>query len=84
LYPFFNFEFALNLFMSDVGCSFGELPSMSLVSLCFLMTAIWFSYFHPNCLGYAEHGVDETLKNSTLMRHWIYTRVENLYQLVSY
>jgi hypothetical protein len=35
---------------------------MSLVSLCFSMAAIWFSYFNPNCLGYTQNGVDETLK----------------------
>jgi hypothetical protein len=63
LYPFSYFEFALNLFMGEVGCSLAELSSMSLVSFCFSMAAIWFSYFNPNWLGYAQHGVDETLKN---------------------
>jgi hypothetical protein len=29
-----------------------NLPSMSLVSFCFSMSAIWFSHFNPNCLGY--------------------------------
>jgi hypothetical protein len=38
---------------------------MSLVSFCFSMATIWFSYFNPNCLGYAAHGVDETLKIQT-------------------
>ncbi len=47
--------------MSDVGCSLAEPSVMSLVSFCFSMAAIWFSYFNPNCLGYAQHGVDETL-----------------------
>jgi hypothetical protein len=41
---------------------FLNLPSMSLVSFCFSMSAICFSYFNPNCLGYTQHGVDETLK----------------------
>jgi hypothetical protein len=49
--------------MSEVGCSLVELSSMSLVSFCFPMAAIWFSYFNPNWLGYAQHGVDETLEN---------------------
>jgi hypothetical protein len=49
--------------MSEVGCSLAEHSSMSLVSFCFSMVAIWFSYFNPNSLGYAQHGVDETLKN---------------------
>jgi hypothetical protein len=62
LYPLSYVEFALNLFMSDVGCSLAELASMSLVSLSFSMAAIWFSYFEPSCLGCANHGVDETLK----------------------
>jgi hypothetical protein len=69
LYPFSYFEFALKLFMSDVSCSLAEPSSTSLVFLFFLyasfyfaMAAIWFSYFNPNCLGYAQHGVDETLK----------------------
>jgi len=59
LYPFSYFEFALNLFMSEVGCSLAELPSMSLfVSFCFSMAATWFSNINPNCLGYAQHGMD--------------------------
>ncbi len=33
LYPFSYFEFALNLFMSEVGCSLAELSSMSLLFL---------------------------------------------------
>jgi hypothetical protein len=51
--------------MSDVGCSLAKPLSMSLVSFYFSMHAIWFSYFNPNCLGYAQHGVDETLKNQS-------------------
>jgi hypothetical protein len=35
---------------------------MALISFCFSMVAIWFSYFNLNCLGYAQHQVDETLK----------------------
>jgi hypothetical protein len=49
--------------MGEVGCSLAQLSSISLVSFCFSMAAIWFSYFNPNSLGYAQHGVDETLKN---------------------
>jgi hypothetical protein len=49
--------------MSDVGCSLAEPSIMSVFSFYFSMAAIWFSYFNPNCLGYAQHGVDETLKN---------------------
>jgi hypothetical protein len=35
------------------------------VSCCFMfsMAGIWFSYLNPNWLGYAQHRVDETLKN---------------------
>jgi hypothetical protein len=50
--------------MSDVGCIFVEPSSMALVPLCFSMAAIWFLYFNLNCLGYAQHQVDETLKSN--------------------
>jgi hypothetical protein len=57
LYPFSYFEFALNL--SEVGCSLAKLLSMSLL---FLSVFQWlqsgFSYINPNCLGYAQHGMD--------------------------
>jgi hypothetical protein len=48
--------------MSDVGCTLVERSSMAHVSFCFSMVAIWFSYFNLNCLGYAQHQLDETLK----------------------
>ncbi len=62
LCPCSYFEFAFNPCMSDVGCTFVEPSSMALISFCFSMVAIWFSYFNLNCLGYAQHQVDETLK----------------------
>ncbi len=50
LCPCSHFEFALNLCTSDVGCSFVEPSSTTLISFCFSMVAIWFSYFNFNCV----------------------------------
>jgi hypothetical protein len=62
LCPCSYFEFAFNLCMIVVGCNFVEPSNTTLVSFYFSMVAILFSYFSFNCLGYAQHQVDETLK----------------------
>jgi len=67
LYPFSYFEFALNLFMSEVGCSLAELSSMCLL---FLSVFQWLqSGFRKSTLiALVMHNMewismDETLKN---------------------
>jgi len=67
LYPFSYFEFALNLFISEVGCSCAELSSMSLL---FLSVFEWLqSGFRISTLiALVMHNMewismDETLKN---------------------
>ncbi len=67
LYPFSYFEFALNLFMSEVGCSLAELSSMCLL---FLSVFQWLqSGFRKSTLiALVMHNMewismDKTLKN---------------------
>ncbi len=85
LYPFSYFEFALNL--SEVGCSLAKLLSMSLL---FLSVFQWLqSGFRISTLiALVMHNMewismDETLKNQHYETLDLYTRVENLHQLVS-
>ncbi len=81
LYPFSYFEFALNLFMSEVGGSLAELSSTSLL---FLSVFQWLQsgFQISTVVALVMHNMewismDETLKN----QH--YEILENLYQLVS-
>jgi hypothetical protein len=67
LYPFSYFEFALNLFMSEVGCCLAELSSMSLL---FLSVFQWLQsgFCISTLIALVMHNMerismDETLKN---------------------
>jgi hypothetical protein len=86
LYPFSYFEFALNLFMSEVGCCLAELSSMSLLFVSvfqWLQSGFRISTLIALVLHKMERiSMDETLKINA-MRYWIYTIVENLNQLFS-
>jgi len=76
-YPFSYFEFALNLFMSEVGCSLAELSSMSLL-FPFVFQWLQSGFRISTLLALVIHNMEWISMDETLKNQW--HEILDLYQ----